>query len=216
MIRVEEVIKMYVEEKKSIDKIATKLKSSFSTVSRILKENEIKIRSNLKIEKSEYPIIIKLFKEEYWSLQMIGDKYGVSRCWIKNILNKNGIDTSKKANGKVMVRCLICNRKIERNRKKFRTNNNNFCCHEHYMQWIQENKTENYNESRQGQRNARKIMEKYYGELPSGSVVHHIDGNCENNKIENLILFPSHSEHLKFHRRKKDKCLILFDGRDEL
>lgn len=32
-------------------------------------------------------------------------------------------------------------------------------------------------------------------------VVHHIDGNTSNNGHDNLILFPSHSEHLKHHHR---------------
>ena len=36
--------------------------------------------------------------------------------------------------------------------------------------------------------------------LKIAEVVHHIDGDCENNKIENLALFNSNSEHISFHR----------------
>lgn len=42
------------------------------------------------------------------------------------------------------------------------------------------------------------VMEEYLGrKLNTGEVVHHIDGNRQNNKIENLQLFSSNAEHLK-------------------
>lgn len=46
----------------------------------------------------------------------------------------------------------------------------------------------------------RLIMEEHIGRyLKSGEVVHHIDNDFSNNKLENLILFPNHSAHMKFH-----------------
>jgi predicted nucleic acid-binding Zn ribbon protein len=50
-------------------------------------------------------------------------------------------------------------------------------------------------------REHRLIMETYLGRhlLPT-EVVHHIDGNPENNKIENLQLCASQSEHASLHR----------------
>lgn len=47
----------------------------------------------------------------------------------------------------------------------------------------------------------RIIMEKKLGRylLPTESV-HHIDGNPQNNKIKNLKVFVSESEHQKYHR----------------
>lgn len=45
----------------------------------------------------------------------------------------------------------------------------------------------------------RHIMEKHIGrKLKHGEVVHHIDGNVENNNLENLLLL-SNSEHTKLH-----------------
>ncbi len=46
----------------------------------------------------------------------------------------------------------------------------------------------------------RVIMEKYIGRniLPE-EVIHHIDKNPRNNRIENLILFKNASEHIKYH-----------------
>ncbi|KKK68349.1 hypothetical protein LCGC14_2944950, partial [marine sediment metagenome] len=47
----------------------------------------------------------------------------------------------------------------------------------------------------------RFVMEQYLGRiLKSTEVVHHINSNLSDNKIENLKLFSSHSKHMKFHR----------------
>ena len=35
--------------------------------------------------------------------------------------------------------------------------------------------------------------------LKKSEVVHHIDGDKTNNSIENLMVFPSHSDHMKHH-----------------
>jgi len=46
----------------------------------------------------------------------------------------------------------------------------------------------------------RLVMEEFLGrELDPNEVVHHEDGNRQNNCIENLKLFPNLSEHMKYH-----------------
>jgi len=56
-------------------------------------------------------------------------------------------------------------------------------------------------------REHRLVMEKKHGcYLTPKEVVHHIDKNPRNNNIENLMLFASSAEHLKYHallRKKK-------------
>lgn len=50
-------------------------------------------------------------------------------------------------------------------------------------------------------REHREVLENDMGRLLEKSeVVHHIDGDKGNNKVENLMLFGNHGEHLSFHR----------------
>jgi hypothetical protein len=47
------------------------------------------------------------------------------------------------------------------------------------------------------------IWESKYGKKPVGSVIHHINLNKLDNRIENLMLFPSGTAHMNFHKQLK-------------
>ena len=48
---------------------------------------------------------------------------------------------------------------------------------------------------------ARHVWESNHGEIPDGMLIHHIDGNCLNDKIENLELM-TRAEHLMVHKKE--------------
>ncbi len=59
----------------------------------------------------------------------------------------------------------------------------------------------------------RLMMEKEIGRyLKRGEIVHHINGDIKDNRIENLELFANQSEHMKYHRRKQEEANHLLKG----
>ena len=48
----------------------------------------------------------------------------------------------------------------------------------------------------------RYIWEKHYGKIPKDMVIHHIDGNKQNNEIENLQMMTD-MEHRKKYNQKR-------------
>ena len=50
----------------------------------------------------------------------------------------------------------------------------------------------------------RACWEAYFGPIPSGHIIHHIDEDRQNNEIENLVCMP-HGEHTRQHRNKSSR-----------
>jgi len=65
-----------------------------------------------------------------------------------------------------------------------------------------------FRETKRYIKNARFIMEKYLGRyLTPKEVVHHINGIKDDDRIENLMLFPNDSKHHKLHHRNRKKSI---------
>ena len=124
-------------------------------------------------------------------------KYCSTKC--------SGIATRK---GK-MVKCLHCG-------KEFYTTRNKFCsrkCVNEYRKAHSVHKTyeengyitmyvDGYNKKNNAKMH-RLIMEEHLGrKLDANEVVHHINGNTRDNRIENLVVM-SRGEHSKLHREKE-------------
>lgn len=139
---------------------------------------------------------IELWTKDLYSLQMIGDAFGVTRQAVKKYLNKQGIDTGYR---KHWVSCAYCGKEFVKQRAYVRTSRRHYCCYEHY--WAAIHNPE-YIECRQGQRNAKKTVMAcgYHVDYDSGEVVHHMDSDCSNNDPANLLVFRNHADHMRWHR----------------
>ena len=138
--------------------------------------------------------IIDLYVKDLLACGDIAKKYGVSRTCIWKVLRRNNIDTRKR---KFLARCHLCNRRIYRNRCQIKKSVHLFCSTKCYHKYLRRNE---YNEWRYEQKIARKQIEKVIFNIPPEAVVHHIDGDCRNNELSNLMLFKNQADRLRFHR----------------
>jgi len=62
----------------------------------------------------------------------------------------------------------------------------------------------------------RLIMEKHLDRyLDRKEIVHHIDGNKQNNKLENLMLFPNQKAHFNFSHFNKQTFICKYCGKNQ-
>lgn len=165
------------------------------------KEWEATIRSfKDKDNKQREPSIPKSDLEELYirrhlTLEEIGKIYSKTRQRVWQLVKKTGINTVHAE--RFMVVCDRCGKEYMIHRKRYRVSSTHYCSTACYLS---DRKNEHYRPHRNGQREARRIMAKHIGRpLTTGEIVHHIDSNCNNNTLDNLILFPTNAAHIKFH-----------------
>ena len=142
----------------------------------------------------------KLYTQEHLTMQQIGNIYKVSRVYICKLIKRYNISVYE--GGHVKVNCALCNKEKEIYRGVYRRQKGLFYCSAicYYKHRAIAN---NYQgENRTEQRHARKIYEEVSGiKLIDKQTIHHIDGNCNNNDISNLMLFNSNAEHMAYHHK---------------
>ena len=153
---------------------------------------------------------VRMYEEDFFSLEMIGDLYGVSRQAVKKYLNNRGVDTSKR---KFVLVCSECGIEFERHRAYIRNTYNPVCSVGCYHKRIH---NPDYNQNRQGQRIARKTADEMLIQegkrLGEKNVVHHENGDTSDNRPENLKVFENQSDHMKYHRGDKTKVDPVWSG----
>lgn len=136
----------------------------------------------------------------------IAELAGISRQGVFNILKDFGVTTYKRKS--VEVVCQFCKERFT----KYHTNVSeiNYCSSQcfhasHSIAGMYSKRGSSFESLSEGSihRKLSKIARKTVTEsgiiLEPGQVVHHINGDRNDNRIENLQVFNSHSEHMKFH-----------------
>ena len=137
----------------------------------------------------------ELYLRRHLTMAEIGKIYSLTRSRVCQLIKSNDLDTSTAE--RFTIQCDRCSKEYEITRKKWRKRSMHYCSLQCYLS---DRKNENYRPHRNGQREARRIMAKHIGRpLTTGEIVHHIDGNCNNNTLDNLVLYPSHAAHMKAH-----------------
>ena len=133
------------------------------------------------------------------SPQQIGEKFNKTRQRIWQLLVQYGLYDDQR----VVRVCVKCKESFRVVRSRARNTPAKYCGEKCYHEHRQE--VGGHSPSRVGRRRGRKIIEGWLGfKLPVAFVVHHEDGNELHNEPENLFVFPSQSEHLKYHHAKRD------------
>ncbi len=138
--------------------------------------------------------VVALYTESHLTMEEIGKLSGISRQGVKKILDKTWV---KSNHGEwVDTHCDTCGSPIRVNRCRWRKSKTHYCNIDCRVASLQ-NAT--YKPWRQGQRLARVIVKQYF-DLQPEHITHHKDGDNRNNDLKNLSVFPSSSDHMKYHR----------------
>jgi hypothetical protein len=149
----------------------------------------------------DYSNAIDMFNKQLMSCNQIAKSFNVSRPTIWKYLRKHGVNTSKDNSFAI---CKQCGISFKKTRCRIRNTTHQFCSRVCYFNYI---KNPNYNSHRQGQRIARQVFEREIC-FTHDWVIHHADGNNDNNNIKNLWAFQKQSDHMKYHRGGKTTALI--------
>ncbi len=145
---------------------------------------------------------LELWKEDHYTLQKIAEFFSASRSGVRKYLKKNGIDTS--AGGQVHVICDYCGQEFLKYRSLVRKTRKHYCCPDHYYKSLY---SPGYNEDRQAQRVARKVI-KYLFPIEESHVVHFKDGDSLNSEPNNLLVFANAADYLRWERCGKESGVI--------
>jgi hypothetical protein len=150
------------------------------------------------IEKNE---LEEMYTRRHLTMAEIGKIHGLTRARISQMCKEYGIKAQQ--GERVDCTCDTCGKTVSKTRGRWRKHSTHFCSLKCYFA---DRENSQYRPSRQGQREGRRVMSKHIGRpLTKDEIVHHIDGNCQNNSLKNLILFPSNAAHVRYHHMQRIK-----------
>lgn len=150
--------------------------------------------------------VIKLYETTELTLDEIGSKFGMSRCQVSWIINKEfSLEYRKERKSK----CYRNSKLGEKNPMSGKTGDE----HHNYKGDVPDGKgyimclKPEWYTGRQGCKHVFKhhiVMCEYLGitKIPAGFHVHHVDGNKKNNEIVNLALLTAQA-HMRLHQLER-------------
>lgn len=148
---------------------------------------------------------------------------------LPHAFKKGMIPWNKGKSNQILKNCLNCNKEFYTRKSYIKIGHGKYCSHKCCPVWnkgtggrhktskgyILTRKPEHPYSYKNGYiKEHRIILENYLGRyLDRKESPHHINHNKDDNRIENLMLFSSHSAHLRYERKGKYKMNeIIFNG----
>lgn len=159
---------------------------------------------NLKLQDD----VRRWYTQEHLTGEEIGRLVGVSQRSVSRWLKALGITTDDGEH--VHTTCAQCAAPVTVNRGRWRKNRRVFCSQSCYYD---RRANPDYKRDTYGMRQARKAVMAAGFPLLKGHVVHHHDGDNRNNSVENLAVFESQRDHMRFHHH--GDAAPIWDGRQK-
>lgn len=150
-----------------------------------------------KFTTSQIQDMIDDYSKYHLPLNSIAKSYSITKMAVWKILRKNGVNTSK-VSTMVSTKCHWCQKPIQVKKCIYNMYLHHFCCNHHYFQWLNRNVSP-FIRHRHSIKIAKKVVSKYF-QLSSDHVIHFLDGDQANNSPQNLSVFNSRKEYIKFRR----------------
>ena len=166
----------------------------------------LKPRKSWTRDKVDYNTLHAMYLDKNMSINEIARRINRTRARVWQILKEYGLHI--KYRKQMDSVCAYCNKSFKVWLSVVNNGRGKYCCNEHYYE--HKRAVSDYQPHRQGQRTARKRIEDWLGhKLPGHCIIHHEDGNHDHNEFNNIFVFPSHSDHLKYHHAKRHGKVVL-------
>ncbi len=189
-----EIQKLYVDQKLTLKEVSKRTGTPYRRLRRLLMVKGIKIRGDRGLRPNEFTITKKRLEDLYIKQRLsttdMAKILGINQSTVWNKLYNAGIPIRSISEGE--HNAIAQGKqwgKPGRRKQNVRASGGYLMC------IVPEHPRANH----QGYVAIHVLVwEAEYGSMPIGSVIHHINGDVTDNRVENLHLFTS-SEHSKFH-----------------
>jgi len=152
--------------------------------------------------------IINAYTLELVPMAELAREYNIDRSTVYKVIKRAGVDI--KSQGKLKVSCTACGKLIERARCRVRKQKHHFCSNACYDAYLSAGARFSHVV---GDRIARARIREHFDIQPK-HVIHRLDGNYCNNDLDNLLVFKSFGDRVRYIRLGDDYVKPLWSGKE--